>query len=134
MRHGPVRGPSHHNPSGRGFELGDRLSACSHSHPLDGADPGLGRRWPVLKTDGDRYGAQARDQDVDRQDHDRVIPCVGKARIPDVASERLHRLLRICCNHACWQWSCVPRIELVVSGGDIHLASAPVKQAQPFPD
>src|ERR1700677_4505187 len=84
--------------------------------------------------DGDRYGAQARDQDIDRQDHDKVFACAGKARIPDVASEWLQRLLRICCNHACWQWSCVPRIELVVSGGDIHLASAPVKQAQPFPD
>ena len=30
--------------------------------------------------DGDRYGTQARDQDVDRQDNDRVIPCPGKAR------------------------------------------------------
>ncbi len=84
--------------------------------------------------DSDRYGAQARDQDVDRQDHDRVIPCSGKADIPDVASEWLHRLLRVCCNHARWQRSRLPRIELVVSGGDIHLASAPVKQAQPFPD
>jgi len=84
--------------------------------------------------DGDRYGAEARDQDIDRQDYDRVIPCAGKACMPDVTSERLHRLLRVCCNHARWQWSCLPRIELVVSGGDIHLASAPVKQAQPFPD
>ena len=84
--------------------------------------------------DGDRYGAQARDQDVDRQDYDGVIPCPGKARIPDVASKRLHRLLVVCCNHARWQRSCLPRIELVVSGGDIHLASAPVKQTQPFPD
>lgn len=84
--------------------------------------------------DGDRYGAQARDQDVDRQDYDGVIPCPGKARIPDVASKRLHRLLVVCCNHARWQRSCLPRIELVVSGGDIHLASAPVQQSQPFPD
>jgi len=84
--------------------------------------------------DSDRYGAQARDQHVDRQDYDRVIPCPGKARIPDVASEWLHRLVRVCCNHARGQRSCRPRIELVVSGGDIHLASAPVKQAQPFPD
>jgi hypothetical protein len=84
--------------------------------------------------DGNRYGAQARDQDVDRQDYDRMIPCPGKPRIPDVASERLHRLLRVCCNYAGRQRSCPPRIELVVSGGDIHLASAPVKQAQPFPD
>ncbi len=58
--------------------------------------------------DGDRHGAQARDQDVDRQDNDRVIPCPGKARIPDVASERLHRLLRVCCHHARWQRSCLP--------------------------
>ncbi len=84
--------------------------------------------------DSDRYRAQPRDQDVDRQDDDRVIPRPGKARIPDVTSERLHRLLRVCRNHARWQRSCLPRIELVVSGGDIHLASAPVKQAQPFPD
>ena len=84
--------------------------------------------------DGDRHGAQTRDQDVDRQNYDRVIPRPGKARIPDVASERLHRLLRVRRNHAGWQRSCLPRIELVVSGGDVHLASAPVKQAQPFPD
>jgi len=84
--------------------------------------------------DSDRYGAQARDQNVDRQDHDRVIPCSRKARIPDFASEWLHRLLRVCCNHAHWQRSRLPRIKLVVSGGDIHLASASVKQAQPFSD
>jgi hypothetical protein len=84
--------------------------------------------------DCDRYGAQARDQDVDRQDHDQVIPCPGQARIPDVASKWLHRLLRVCCHHARWQRSRLPRIELVVSGGDIHLASAPVQQAQPFSD
>lgn len=84
--------------------------------------------------DGDRHGAQARDQNVDRQDYDRVIPYSRKARIPHVAPERLHRLIRVCCNHARRQRSCLPRIELVVSGGDIHLAGAPVKQAQPFPD
>jgi hypothetical protein len=77
--------------------------------------------------DGDGYGAQARDEDIDRQDHDRVFACPGKARIPDVTSERLHRLLRVCCDHAWWQRSRLPRIELIVSGGDIHLASAPVK-------
>lgn len=84
--------------------------------------------------DGDRHGAQARDQDVNGQDYDRVTPRLGKARIPDVASERFHRLLRVRRNHARWQRGCLPRIKLVVSGGDIHLASAPVKQAQPFPD
>jgi hypothetical protein len=77
--------------------------------------------------DSDRYGAQARDKDIDRQDYDRVIACPGKARIPDVTSERLHSLLRVCCDHAGWQRSCLPRIELIVSGRDIHLASTPVK-------
>jgi hypothetical protein len=83
--------------------------------------------------DGDRHGAQARDQDVNSQDYDRVTPRPGKARIPDVASEWLHRLLGVCCHHARWQRSSLPRIELRRKRRR-HLASAAVKQAQPFSD
>ena len=84
--------------------------------------------------DGHSHGAQALNQDVDRQHYDRMITRPGKARIPDVASERVHRLFGISGNHAGRQRSRLPRIERIVGGGGVHLPGVPVKQAQPLPD
>jgi len=90
---------------------------------------GLGRSLSS-GDDGHRHGAQAGDHHVDCQYDDRVIADPGKASVPDVASQRLHRLAGVCCHHSCGQRSRPAGVELVVGRGEIHLAGTPVEQAQ----
>jgi len=93
---------------------------------------GLGRS---LSSGDDRYrhGAQARDQNVDRQYDDRMIARPGKVRVPDVASQRFHRLVGVCCHHSRRQRSRLPCVELVVGRGEVHLTGTPMEQAQALP-
>jgi hypothetical protein len=93
---------------------------------------GLGRP-PSSGHDGHCHGAQARDHHVDRQYDDRVIADPGKMSVPDIASQRLHRLVGVCCHHSCGQRGRSPVVKLVVSCGEVHLARTPVKQAQALP-
>ena len=83
--------------------------------------------------DGYRHGVQARDHHVDRQYDDRVIAGPGKVSVPDVASQRLHRLVGICCHHSHRQRSRPPGVELVVGRGEVHLTGTPMEQAQALP-
>ena len=51
----------------------------------------VGLRRPFSSgNDGCRHRAEARDEHVDRQDDDRMLPYSRQPGIPDVASERLH--------------------------------------------
>jgi hypothetical protein len=93
---------------------------------------GLGRSLSS-SDDGHRHGAQPGDHHVDRQYDDRVIADPGKVSVPDVASQRLHRLVGVCCHHSFGQRSRPPGVELVVGHGEVHLAGTPVEQAQALP-
>jgi hypothetical protein len=65
--------------------------------------------------DSHRYGAQPRDQHIDRQHDDRMITRPWQARVLDITSERVHGLVTVGCNHSSWQRSRLAPIELVVS-------------------
>lgn len=93
----------------------------------------VGLRRPFSSGDDSyRHGAEARDQYVDRQHDDRMITYSWQARVPDITAERVHRLVAVGCNHSSWQWSRLAVIELVVSCREIHFASPPMHQPQPF--
>jgi len=92
----------------------------------------VGLRRPFGSGDNShRHGAQAGDQYVDRQHDDRMVTHSWQARVPDITSQRVHRLVAVGCNHSCWQWSRLAVVELVVSCREIHFTSPPVHQPQP---
>lgn len=83
---------------------------------------------------GDRHRAEALDQHIDRQHHDRMLPCPRQPGIPDIATEGIHRLVGVASSHTVRERSRLTSVKLIVGGCQVHLLGAPVHQSQAFPD
>jgi hypothetical protein len=95
----------------------------------------VGLRRPFSSgNDGDCHRAETRDQHIDRQHNDRMLPCPRQPGIPDIAPERVHRLVDVADSHSVWQRSRLTSIELIVSCCQVHLLGTPVHKSQAFPD